>query len=151
MYSKKHHEKGVEKMIGIVLTGHGSFPNGMLQSVELITGEVKQIEVIPFEEDKDKLEKAIGQSIENMDKGYGVVCFTDLPGGTPFNVCSSIASTKENVRVIGGTNSPMLLSGLFQRELTVDDFVEAVIKEGKDNIKQFELKQKKTAPEEDGI
>ncbi|MFB4168368.1 PTS sugar transporter subunit IIA [Virgibacillus sp. JSM 102003] len=138
-------------MIGIVLTGHGSFPNGMLQSVELITGEVKQIEVIPFEENKDELEKEIAKAIENVDTGFGVLCFTDLAGGTPFNVCSSIASTKKDVRVIGGTNSPMLLSGLFQRELNIDDFAKAVINEGKDNIKQFVLKKKKAAPDDNGI
>jgi len=138
-------------MIGIVLTGHGAFPAGMLESIELITGKIKQMEVIPFEEDKDKLEKEVSQAIENINSGSGVVCFTDLAGGTPFNVCSTIAATKDDVRVIGGTNSPMLLSGMFQRESVIDEFVEAVLKEGKDNIKQFEMKQKQASSEEDGI
>lgn len=138
-------------VIGIVLTGHGSFPAGMLESVELITGKVKQIEVVPFEEDKDELEKQVHQAIKKVDSGSGVVCFADLAGGTPFNVCASIASTKENVRVVGGTNSPMLLSGAFQRESAVDAFVETVLKEGKDNIKRFEMKQRPAASEEDGI
>ncbi|SFB12631.1 PTS system, N-acetylgalactosamine-specific IIA component [Lentibacillus halodurans] len=138
-------------MIGIVLTGHGSFPKGILQSVELITGEVKQAEVIPFEEDQEKLEKEIEQAIEKVDAGSGVVCFADLAGGTPFNVCSRIAAAKEDVRVVGGTNSPMLLSGLFQRALAIDEFVEIILKEGKSNIKEFEMKQKKIASDEGGI
>ncbi|WP_449355203.1 hypothetical protein ACUL41_03480 [Virgibacillus natechei] len=138
-------------MIGIVLTGHGSFPSGMMESVELITGKVKQIEVVPFEEDKDKLESEINQAIENVNTDSGVVCFADLAGGTPFNVCSTIAATRDNIRVVGGTNSPMLLSGMFQRELVIDKFVESVLKEGKDNIKQFEMKQKQASSEEDGI
>ncbi|GAA0591475.1 PTS sugar transporter subunit IIA [Virgibacillus siamensis] len=138
-------------MIGIVLTGHGSFPQGMLDAVELITGRVKQADVIKFEEDKDKLEKDIEAAIENVDTGNGVVCFADLAGGTPFNVCAGIAAAKENVKVIGGTNSPMLLSGMFQRESPIDDFVDSVIQEGKDNIKQFEMKQKQAASEEEGI
>jgi len=138
-------------MIGIVLTGHGSFPAGMLESVELITGKVKQAEVVPFEEDKDKLENEIKQAIQQVDTGSGVVCFADLAGGTPFNVCSSIAATKDNIRVIGGTNSPMLLSGMFQRETALDEFTETVLNEGKSNIKQFEMKQKQTSSSEDGI
>lgn len=141
----------VKKLIGIVLTGHGAFPAGMLESVELITGKVKQIEVVSFEEDKDKLEKEINQAIENVNTDSGVVCFTDLAGGTPFNVSSTIAASRNDVRVIGGTNSPMLLSGMFQRELALGEFVELVLKEGKDNIKQFEVKQKQTTSEEDGI
>lgn len=138
-------------MIGIVLTGHGSFPNGILQSVQLIAGEVKQVEVIPFEEDQDKLQEALTEAIDNVDTGSGVVCFADLAGGTPFNVSSRIAASKENVRVIGGINSPMLLSGVFQRELAIDQFVEKVLLDGKENIKQFELKQKQVPDEVDGI
>ncbi|WP_458355076.1 PTS sugar transporter subunit IIA [Peribacillus frigoritolerans] len=44
-----------------------------------------------------------------------MVCFTDLASGTPFNVCSRISSCKDNIRVIAGTNLPMLLSRLFHR------------------------------------
>lgn len=141
----------MRKMIGMVLTGHGSFPNGMLASVQLIAGEVKQVEVIPFEADPDELEKAILQAIRKVDTGDGVVCFTDLAGGTPFNVCARIAATQENIRVIGGTNAPMLLSGLFQRELSIDDFISKVLTDGKENIKQFEVKSKEPIENTDGI
>ncbi|HLR09381.1 MAG TPA: PTS sugar transporter subunit IIA [Bacillota bacterium] len=140
-------------MIGFVITGHGSFPNGILQSVQLIAGDVSQVEVVSFEEDTDKLHDELEAAITKVDTGSGVVCFADLAGGTPFNVSSRIASTKEKVRVIGGTNSPMLLSGLFQREQDVDFFVETVLKEGKDNIKPFKWKKKKesTLDLSDGI
>lgn len=137
-------------MIGIVITGHGAFPTGMLESVQLIAGEIKQIEVIPFEEDVEKLEQAIEKAIDNVDTGSGVVCFTDLAGGTPFNVCSR-ASSKGNVRVIGGSNSPMLLSGLFQRELSLDEFVSKVLKDGKENIKEFKIIQKQPVEDPTGI
>ena len=139
-------------MIGIVLTGHGWFPDGILQSVQLITGEVAQVKVVPFETDTNKLQNDLKAAMNEVDTGSGVVCFADLAGGTPFNVCSRIAAEKEAVRVIGGTNSPMLLSGVFQREQEVDPFVESVIQEGKNNIKAFEInKQKQTTSETDGI
>jgi len=140
------------KVIGLILTGHGSFPSGMLESVQLITGEIKQIKVIPFEEDQDKLSKQIDEAINEVNTGSGVVCFTDLAGGTPFNVSSKLAAEREDVRVIGGTNSPMLLSAVFQRELDLDSFVENILKEGKDNIKEFKIKPSKVHQEvEDGI
>lgn len=140
------------KMIGIILTGHGSFPSGMLESIQLITGEIKQIKVIPFEEDQDILNEQLKQAMDDVDSGSGVVCFTDLAGGTPFNVSSKLAAQKENVRVIGGTNSPMLLSAVFQRELELDSFVDKAIEEGKNNIKEFEMKSSKSQQEEeDGI
>lgn len=139
-------------MIGLIITGHGTFPNGMLESVQLIAGEIKQIKVIPFEDDQDILSEKLDSAIKEVDTGSGVVCFTDLAGGTPFNVSSKLAAKKENIRVIGGTNSPMLLSAVFQRELELDSFVEIVLKEGKDNIKEFKLNSTKDHQEnEDGI
>ncbi|WP_162986308.1 PTS sugar transporter subunit IIA [Virgibacillus sp. Bac332] len=138
-------------MIGIVVTGHGSFPNGIYESVRLIAGDVEKLEVVPFEEDQDKLEEALLKAIEVVDEGEGVVCFADLAGGTPFNVSSRIASTRDQVHVIGGTNSPMLLSGLFQRKQPIDSFVTSIISEGKESIKAFEVKKKRAVNESDGI
>ncbi|WP_233879318.1 PTS sugar transporter subunit IIA [Virgibacillus halodenitrificans] len=138
-------------MIGIVLTGHGSFPIGMLESVKLIAGDIKQISVVPFEEDQEVLQKDLRAAIEEVNTGDGVVCFADLAGGTPFNVSSRLAAEQESVRVIGGTNLPMLLSSLFQRELDLDAFVQLAIVEGKENIKPFGDKKKETVEAEDGI
>lgn len=138
-------------LIGIILTGHGFFPKGILESVQLIAGEVKQVQSIPFEEDADKLELDIENAIQEVDTGSGVVCFTDLAGGTPFNVCSRLAAVNKNVRVIGGTNSPMLLSGLFIREMNLDEYVEKVMEEGKNNIKCFEKKERQEVEETGGI
>jgi len=138
-------------MIGLVLTGHGAFPNGMLESIQLITGEIDQIKVIPFENDQNKLHEELEKAIEEVDNGEGVVCFTDLAGGTPFNVSSKLAAERENVRVIGGTNSPMLLSAVFQRESDLNSFVELVLAEGKNNIKEFKMKTVKEQETNDGI
>ncbi|MUK87619.1 hypothetical protein GMD78_04290 [Ornithinibacillus sp. L9] len=138
-------------MIGIVLTGHGAFPNGMLESVQLIAGEVKQVRIVPFKEDQDKLKDELEQAIKEVDTGSGVVCFADLAGGTPFNVSSRVAATKSNVKVIGGVNSPMLLSGLFQRELHLDDFINRVLHDGKENIKEFAVNKKEIEESEEGI
>ncbi|WP_375089295.1 PTS sugar transporter subunit IIA [Peribacillus sp. RS7] len=138
-------------MIGIVLTGHGSFPTGMLESVQLIVGEIKQVEVIPFEEDVTILEQVVFKAIDNVETGAGVVCFTDLAGGTPFNVCSRIASGKDNIRVVAGTNLPMLLSGLFHRELSLNAFIDKILKDGKENIKEFKKIQQQTEEDVAGI
>ncbi|MGN7395571.1 PTS sugar transporter subunit IIA [Peribacillus frigoritolerans] len=138
-------------MIGIVLTGHSSFPNGIFESVQLIAGEIKQVEVIPFEVDVTIFEQVVKKAIDKVETGAGVVCFTDLAGGTPFNVCSRIASGKENIRVVAGTNLPMLLSGIFHRELSLDAFIDKMIKDGKENIKEFKKIQQQTEEDVAGI
>lgn len=138
-------------MIGFIVTGHGKFAEGLFNSVELIMGEIAQAEVISFEEDVEDLTNKVTDAIESLDSGDGVICFTDLAGGTPFNVCSKLASGKENVRVIGGTNSPMLLTGLMQRETDIDAAVQQMIHEGKDAIKAFQLNKSSPSESSDGL
>src|SRR5690625_3543531 len=139
-------------MIGIILTGHGSLPSGMLESIQLITGEIKQIQVVPFEEDQVKLEEELEQAMIEVNSGSGVVFFTDLAGGTPFNISSKLAAEADDIRVLGGINSHMLLSAVYQREQELDVFVEKIVKDRKNNIKQFKLKYvKELENAEDGI
>lgn len=138
-------------MIGIVLTGHGSFPHGMLESVQLIAGEAAQARAVSFLEDQDKLQQELEEAIDEVNAGDGVVCFADLAGGTPFNVCSKIAAGMEGIRVIGGANSPMILSGLFQREMDIDAFTDFVLNEAKEHIKLFTVKKRQESIETDGI
>lgn len=138
-------------MIGLVLTGHGSFPNGVYDSIQLIAGDIENIRTVPFEEDEVKLRKDLETAISEVNIGKGVVCFTDLAGGTPFNVSSKIASALEDVRVIGGTNSPMLLSAVFQRDSDLESFVASALKEGQDNIKAFKVSQKSQTEFPEGI
>lgn len=138
-------------MIGIVITGHGSYPFGMHESIRLIAGDVEGLKTVPFMENQEQLERELIEAIEQVDTGSGVVCFADLAGGTPFNISSKIAVRKDNVRVIGGTNSPMLLSSLFQREQSLDEFVSHVLNEGKVNIKLFKIVTKEKEENSDGI
>lgn len=141
-------------MIGIVITGHGSFPKGILESLHLIAGDVENLVMVPFEDDPVELETSLQQAIEQVDSDSGVVCFADLAGGTPFNVSSRIAAYKDDLRVIGGTNLPMILSCLFKRNQPLDDFVKTALNEGKENIKAFEIKKSERVVEDltmDGI
>jgi len=138
-------------MIGIIISGHGDFPIGMLDSVRLIAGEVPKARAIPFKDNVEELEAALDAAMEELEGGYGVVCFTDLAGGTPFNACSRLAVKRGNVKVIGGANSPMILSGLFLRHLPLEEFVAQVMEEGKSNIQQFTLKKKEYVEDSEGI
>src|SRR5699024_4531683 len=122
--------------------------------VELITGEVAQIKTITFQTDTDKLHNDLDAAIDEVNTGDGVVCFADLAGGTAFNVCSQIAVNKDNVRVVGGTNSPMRLSGVFQVESTVNNEFENGMQEGKNNMNALEMdaeKKDRSVSDSDGM
>ena len=64
------------------------------------------------EEVTSQLEEAIAQ----LDCEDGIVFLTDLLGGTPFRVASTLAMQKPGCEVITGTNLQLLLEMVLERE-----------------------------------
>lgn len=140
-------------MLGIILTGHGHFATGLQSSIELIAGEQEKFIAVNFEEgmSAEQLQK-LREAYENLDTEAGVVIFSDLPGGTPFNQSVLLSKEIDSVRVIAGINIPSLMEGLFTRNLDIDSFIETVLNAGKNGIVTFEQKIKKAVTDiEDGI
>ena len=105
-------------MIGVILTGHGSFSDGLASAVRLIAGEQDEFATVNFVEG-DSGEALFGrlkEAAERMSCEELVFC-TDLPGGTPFNQSVLLAnSLEQNCKVFTGTNLPFLLTMLFDRD-----------------------------------
>ncbi len=142
-------------MIGLVLCGHGDFASGLYSSVKLIAGEQEKFDVINFSEgiSSEKLQALLDSAVETVDQGQGVVIFTDIPGGTPFNQSVILSTKKENIRVISGTNLPAVLDGCFSRELPLDTFTTKVLDSGRAGLQEFIQKKKSSVNSdmEDGI
>lgn len=142
-------------MIGLVLCGHGDFASGLYSSVKLIAGEQEKFNVINFSEgiSSEKLQALLDSAVETVDQGQGVVIFTDIPGGTPFNQSVILSTRKENIRVISGTNLPAVLDGCFSRELPLDNFTTKVLDSGREGLLEFIQKKKSSVNSdmEDGI
>jgi len=106
-------------LIGFILTGHGSFAPGLMGALEMVAADQKWFEVVPFLE-KDPLEsfeRKITECVQRMEREcQGVIIFTDLMGGTPFNTAMVAAGMKKKIEVIAGTNLPMLIEGCMVRE-----------------------------------
>ena len=88
-------------MIGIILSGHGEFASGLYSSIQLIAGEQENFQAIDFSEgmSSEELQEKFNEAAENVDQGQGVVIFTDIPGGTPFNQAVILSTKKENLKV----------------------------------------------------
>lgn len=112
-------------MLGIILTGHGGFASGMEKAMKQILGEQSQFIAIDFPEASttalltSQLEQAVGE----LDDQEDIVFLTDLLGGTPFRVASTLALQKPGREVITGTNLQLLLEMVLEREgLTSEAF-----------------------------
>ena len=137
-------------MIGIIITGHGNFGDGIKSSLDLIAGNQENLKIVNFDGNgTDKLTADLKQAMEEMKECNGILVFSDLPGGSPFKIAVESSVDYPNVRVIAGTNLPMVCEIAMARSFIddVDQLLDMAINAGKDAIMKWETP--KAAPKED--
>ncbi|WP_312746552.1 PTS galactosamine/N-acetylgalactosamine transporter subunit IIA [Cedecea neteri] len=105
-------------MLSIILSGHGGFASGMEQAMKQILGEQPQIIAIDFPETSStaRLTEQFLEAIGQLDEREGLVFLTDLLGGTPFRVASTLALESPGREVVTGVNLQLLLEMVLERE-----------------------------------
>lgn len=129
-------------MIGLIVCGHGLFGEGLYSSIKLIAGEQKDFQIVNFEENSNTevLNNSLQKALCKVNKGNGVVIFTDIPGGTPYNQAVLLSTTMPNIKVVSGVNLPCLLTACFSRDDNIEDFIPKVIDSGRNSLSVFERK-----------
>ncbi|MBF0911227.1 MAG: PTS sugar transporter subunit IIA [Atopobiaceae bacterium] len=146
-------------MIGCVLTGHGTFANGLSDAFTMIAGEQESFVPVPFIEAGAAIyPETLAATISDLlDETDGILIFCDLLGGTPFNQSMIIAQNYDNVEVVAGTNLPMLLETIGSRlpETTLDELIKTAVLSGSQGVvhKQLEITSARddVFSDEDGI
>ncbi len=142
-------------MIGLLVTGHANFGTGITSSVNLIAGEQEAYQAVDFlpEYSTEDLTREITKALDELNDCEGVIIFTDLMGGTPFNVSAQIGHGKENIRIVAGTNLPMLVEIVMSRKFmdNLDELVDSVLETGKEQVTKYEFKQVVQEASDDGI
>ncbi len=144
-------------MIGLLVTGHANFGSGMTSSVNLIAGEQEAYQYVDFlpSYSTEDLAGELTKAMNELKDSEGIIIFTDLMGGTPFNTAAQLGRDREDIRIIAGTNLPMLVEAVMSRKFMddLDGMVESLLQTGKEQVAKFEFK-KAVQPEsddEDGI
>jgi len=140
-------------MVGILITGHGIFAEGIGSSLEVIIGEQAQLAKVNFlkEDSTETLKEKIIKGIEEVDTGDGVMIFADLVGGSPFKVASMLSLEKGNIEVLGGTNIQSIMEIAFMREIPLKELAKKADQAAQNAAQLFELKVKEEMEEEEGI
>lgn len=123
-------------MVGVVVVTHCGIADEMLLALEQIVGDVEGIESVSIDvtEPPEVIRERIRRSIRNVDKGKGVLIFTDMFGGTPSNVSLSFLE-KGKVEVVTGVNLPMLLKvATLRDEMGLEELASYIANYGKSNI-----------------
>ena len=79
-------------MVGIVVASHGSLASGMLDALELLSGEQKAIKAIGLHrgDSPDAFVAKVREAINAVDESVGVLVLVDLFGGTPSNAVAQL-------------------------------------------------------------
>jgi len=104
-------------MIGVVVVTHGQLATELVNSAEMIVGDLPNFAAVSigWHEDVDHAREEIGRAIERCaataggtpDDPASVLVLTDMFGGTPANLAVTYVSP--HVEVITGVNLPMLI------------------------------------------
>ena len=144
-------------MIGLVVTGHGLFAEGMHSSAKMIAGENEHIKYVCFEEGMglEDLAEKLNAAYNELSDCDGIVVLSDLPGGSPFKTAveTSMGHPDKQIIVLSGTNLPMIITGSTMLDFEDDPqaMADELLFEGKDNVVRFELAVREEEEEEDGI
>ncbi|TNV19585.1 PTS sugar transporter subunit IIA [Buttiauxella sp. B2] len=105
-------------MLSIILSGHGGFATGLEKAMKQILGEQEQLIAIDFPETSSTalLTQQFEEAIGALDENEGLVFLTDLLGGTPFRVASTMALQQPGREVITGINLQLLLEMVLERD-----------------------------------
>lgn len=110
-------------MIGMIVTGHGSFASGITSGIRLLAGQPEQYVAVDFTEEDSiaDLEEKLRQAVKRLSGCEGILIYTDLTGGSPFNVSIRMKMEQEQpMEVLGGANLAAVLDGYMSRMAVTD-------------------------------
>jgi PTS system mannose-specific IIA component len=102
--------------IGIVVVTHGQLATELVNSAEMIVGDLPHFTAVSigWHDDVDQAREEIGRAIARVAASAGgdgerapVLVLSDMFGGTPANLAVTFVS--DDVEVITGVNLPMLI------------------------------------------
>ncbi len=108
----------------------------MISTAEMIVGKIAAITAVSIDvtSDVESSREHIRRAIQRVDRGAGVVIFTDMFGGTPSNISLSFLD-EAHVEVITGVNLAMLIQlSMSTQEDSFHDLVTALKLRGQENI-----------------
>jgi len=144
-------------MTGILVTGHGHFPTGLLSAVSLVAGKPELTEAVDFPErmTSAELEKALEAALDGLE-AENVLILADLVGGTPFNTAAALRARRRDrrIQVVAGVNMPAMVEAVFSRQMYgPEELADDLIKTGRDGFVSLDqMESGEEEPEfEDGL
>lgn len=129
-------EKIDPELPGILLLSHGPLALGMLDSAEMIYGEIDNIAAFGLE--PDDIVEEYCQAVVDAYKQFpaNTLVFLDIYGGTPSNqIMRYCAKNSMPILAVAGMNLPLVVSAAFGRDLeNGEEALYSLIEEAKESV-----------------
>ena len=102
---------------GVIVTGHGQFPSGLVSALELIMGPQDDLVAVDFPKSDTaaQLQDNLAAALGTFPASGRVAVFCDLRGGSPFNVAAALSRDRDGVEIVYGANLPTLVQFVSRR------------------------------------
>ncbi len=126
--------------VGIVIVTHGSTGSSLLEEAGFVLGKrLVDIPVVAFNHSADMQSgiEEIRSSIQQVDKGDGILVLTDLMGSSPSNLVNEILEDNHAVTVTG-INLGMLIRVCNYRKANLERLTRIAVDGGRNAVKIFQ-------------
>lgn len=104
-------------MIGVLVFTHGDLCSVLRTEAERLIGPRDLVGCLSLRHDEtvDDLTVRLEYTVNEIDRGHGVLVLVDVVGGTPWNVAGRLQKSGLRIRRIGGVGLPVFIKALSDR------------------------------------
>ncbi len=131
-------------MIGVIITGHGTFATGMKEAVRLLAGRPESFEAVDYlqEDSTDDYEAKLRAAIRSLNGCSGILILADLLEAAPYKVCTDVRKKmidSRRIEIVAGVNLGMLTQVNLARGYvsSVRDLADLAVEEGRHHIIRY--------------
>lgn len=127
-------------MTSVLICMHGKSATAMRDSAEMICGKQEKCTAVDFKMGQDLADFKAQLKKEIVELDGSPICLTDLKGGTPFNTLVTLTKDFPDLKIITGTNIPMLLQlFVYWTQFDKADLVKELLSAGQKGIFQYTM------------
>jgi mannose/fructose/sorbose-specific phosphotransferase system IIA component len=120
--------------IPVIFVGHGGYPDGVRDAVEMILGEQPQVATVSLAPDgsTEQIAEQVATAIGGA--GNAALVLADLMGGSPANAVGLLALRNPDLHLVAGLNLPMVLEVLTSTASTAAELAAVAEGAGRDGV-----------------
>ncbi|MCX8093799.1 MAG: PTS sugar transporter subunit IIA [Candidatus Goldbacteria bacterium] len=120
-------------MTGIIIISHYTLAESLKKTIELIIGERENVSALTLSKNEkvESFSERLKKEADKLNKGFGIIIFADMFGGTPCNVALSLFAENDDIKIITGFNLPIVIEAIMHSSKTSNELFK-ILMERKD-------------------